>query len=448
MGLRFMHTLVLKNGTIVNEGSVIEGDLAIAGERIAQVGGTAAGATEIDVAGAWVIPGMIDDQVHFREPGLEHKGEIATESKAAVAGGITSYMEMPNCDPQTISEDRLRAKIERAKHVSHANFGFYLGATNDNLEAIKSVDPTLACGVKVFMGASTGNMLVDDETTLHGIFASSPLLIATHCEDTPTIIENERAALAEFGEDMPPTQHPLIRSREACLKSSTLAVGLAKEHGSKLHVLHLTTADEMDLFEPGPLASKRITAEVCAHHLFFNEAWYESKGAFIKCNPAIKRRSDQLALRKALVEDRIDVIATDHAPHTLDEKRRPFALAPAGLPLVQHALLSLFEQAIEGIFDVPTLVRKTSHAPAELYEVAERGYLREGYFADIAVVDGGQSTNIDEEPIYAKCGWSPFAGITFASRVTHTVVNGQVVFDESGIRPHALGQPLSYDRAN
>ncbi|MYD42382.1 MAG: dihydroorotase [Gammaproteobacteria bacterium] len=442
------NSLVIKNGLIVNEGSITEGDLAIDDERIAQVGGIASGTNEIDVNGAWVIPGMIDDQVHFREPGLEHKGEIRTESKAAVAGGITSYMEMPNCIPQTISQDRLLAKIERATHVSHANFGFYLGATNDNLEAIKSVDTSLACGVKVFMGASTGNMLVDDEATLHGIFESSPLLIATHCEDTPTIEANERVALEEFGEDMPASQHPLIRSREACLKSSTLAVSLAKEHGSRLHVLHLTTADEMALFDPGPIAAKRITAEVCAHHLFFNDAWYESKGAYIKCNPAIKRRSDQLALRKALVEDRIDVIATDHAPHTIDEKQQPFALAPAGLPLVQHALLSLFEQAIEGIFDVTTLVHKTSHAPAELYQVAERGYLREGYFADVVVVDSARSTAIDEEPILAKCGWSPFAGITFASRITHTFVNGHLVYEESGVASEPQGQRLTYARAS
>ncbi|MCE2406505.1 MAG: dihydroorotase [Pseudomonadales bacterium] len=442
------HSVVLKNGTLVNEGRAIEGDLAIEGERISQVGGSASGRTEIDVNGAWVIPGMIDDQVHFREPGFEHKGEIATESRAAVAGGITSYMEMPNCIPQTISEDALRAKIARAQDVSHANFGFYLGATNDNLEAIKSVDPSLACGVKVFMGASTGNMLVDDEETLHGIFASSPILIATHCEHTPTIVANERAALAEFGEDMPPSQHPLIRSREACFKSSEIAVSLAKEHGSKLHVLHLTTADEMALFEPGPIQSKRITAEVCVHHLFFNDAWYESKGSLIKCNPAIKRRADQLALRKALLEDRIDVIATDHAPHTVEEKQQPFALAPAGLPLVQHALLALFEHAIEGVFDVPTVVRKTSHAPAQLYEVENRGYLREGYFADIAVIDSAQSTSVDNEPILAKCGWSPFSGITFASRVTHTFVNGSLVYDGTDVTDTPAGQALTYERSH
>ena len=442
------HSVVLKNGTLVNEGRIFEGDLAVDGDRIAQVGGTATGTREIDVEGAWVIPGMIDDQVHFREPGLEHKGEIATESKAAVAGGITSYMEMPNCDPLTINDERLRAKIARAERVSHANYGFYLGATNDNLEDIKQVNPKLACGVKIFMGASTGDMLVDDEDALHGIFASCPILIATHCEDTPTIVANEKAALAKYGDDLPAMQHPLIRSREACYKSSSLAVSLAKEHGSKLHILHLTTADEMDLFEPGPLENKRITAEVCAHHLFFNDTWYEAKGAFIKCNPAIKHRSDQLALRKALLEDRIDVIATDHAPHTLEEKQQPFALAPAGLPLVQHALLSLVEQAIEGIFDIQTIVRKTSHAPAQLYEVEERGYLREGYFADVVVIDSSQSTSIDDEPMLAKCGWSPFAGITFASRITHTLVNGNVVYENGHVITDPVGQALTYAREN
>ncbi len=440
------HSIVLKNGTLVNEGRVFEGDLAFDGERISQVGGTAAGRVEIDTKGAWVIPGMIDDQVHFREPGFEHKGEIATESRAAVAGGITSYMEMPNCNPQTITEDRLREKLARGAQASYANFGFYLGATNDNLEVIKSLNPRLACGVKVFMGASTGNMLVDNEETLRGIFASSPVLIATHCEHTPTILANERAAQEEFGDDLPPIQHPRIRSREACLKSSTLAVNLAKEFDSKLHVLHLTTADEMDLFEAGPLSSKRITAEVCVHHLFFNDAWYESRGSQIKCNPAIKRRSDQLALRKAVVEDRIDVIATDHAPHTVEEKQQLFARAPAGLPLVQHALLSLFEQAIEGVFDVPTVVHKTSHAPAELFNVMDRGYLREGFYADVAVVDSTQNTSIDNEPILAKCGWSPFSGITFASRVTHTFVNGRLVYDRTGVVDQPSGKSLTYDR--
>ena len=440
------NSLVLKNGTLVNEGQVFEGDLAIDGERISQVGGTAAGTKEIDVNGAWVIPGMIDDQVHFREPGLEYKAEIATESKAAVAGGITSYMEMPNCNPQTISDEALRAKLARAASVSHANYGFYLGATNDNIEEIKAVNPSLACGVKVFMGASTGNMLVDDEQTLEAIFRSCPILIATHCEDMPIIEANELEAAAKYGEDIPASVFPLIRSREACLKSSTLAVSLAKQYDARLHVLHLTTADEMTLFEVGEVDTKRITAEACVHHLFFNDSFYRSKGALIKCNPAIKKRSDQLAIRKAVQEDRIDVIATDHAPHTAEEKSMPFAKAPSGLPLVQHALLTLFEQLTEGVLDLTTLVKKTSHAPAKLFNVSERGFLREGYFADIVVVDGNQMTSVNDEPIFAKCGWSPFEGHTFASKIALTLVNGQIAYENGSIGPSTRGKKLEYDR--
>ena len=439
-------SLVLKNATLVNEGQVVEGDLAIDDQRIAQVGGSISGSREIDVNGSWVMPGMIDDQVHFREPGLEHKGEIFTESRAAVAGGITSYMEMPNCIPQTISADAIQAKQARAKRVSAANYGFYLGASNDNIEAIKSIDPLLACGVKVFMGASTGDMLVDDEETLAQIFKSCPILIATHCEDTPTIVENERIAREKYGDDIPPLEHPLIRSREACLKSSSLAVELAQEYGSKLHILHLTTADEMSLFETGPIKDKKITAEVCVHHLYFNDTWYEGKGTLIKCNPAIKKRADQLALRQALLDDRIDVIATDHAPHTLEEKSQPFGLAPAGLPLVQHAVLAMIEHVVDGILTIPDVVRKTSHAPAELFNVKERGYLREGYFADIVVVDPDLTTDVDAEPILAKCGWSPFSGTTFASRITHTIVNGEIAYESGVVSSHLHSQPLEYDR--
>ena len=441
------NSLVLKDCTLVNEGQVVRGDIAIQGDRISQVGGSASGAREINVNGAWVIPGMIDDQVHFREPGFEHKGEIATESRAAVAGGITSYFEMPNCKPQTITADALRAKLLRASNVSLPNYGFYLGATNENIEDIKSIDPQLACGVKVFMGASTGNMLVDDEDTLNAIFESCPILIATHCEDTPTILVNEAAAIKEYGEDVPAEVFPLIRSREACLKSSSLAVDLAKRHGSKLHVLHLTTADEMELFETGEVSSKRITAEACVHHLYFNDSWYAGKGSLIKCNPAIKKRSDQLALRKAITEDRIDVIATDHAPHTLEEKQGTFASAPSGLPLVQHALLTLFEQMTEGWLDVTTIVKKTSHAPAQLFDIKERGFLREGYYADIAVIDGNQTTSVNEEPIYAKCGWTPFEGTTFASRVAWTIVNGQVVYDGITIDDSVRGKQVQFDRS-
>lgn len=443
-----MTTTVLKNATIVNEGKRLEGDVTIANGRLEQVGGhTMRRATrEIDLAGAWLLPGMIDDQVHFREPGLEHKGEIATESRAAIAGGITSYMEMPNCTPQTITAEALIDKHTRAAERSRANYAFYFGATNDNLEAIKAVDITKACGVKVFMGASTGNMLVDDPATLEGIFASSPLLIATHCEDTPTILANEAAAREEFGDDIPIHAHPRIRSVEACYKSSSFAIALAKRHNSRLHVLHLTTAKELDQFEAGPIGNKRITAEACVHHLFFNDTWYGPLGADIKCNPAIKTRADQLAIRRAVVEDRIDVIATDHAPHTREEKSAPGYAAPAGLPLVQHALLSLIEHVKAGEFDIERVVQKTAHAPATLFDVRERGFLREGYWADLVVVDPNGTTVVDDEPVYAKCGWTPFRGIAFRSRITHTFLNGNLVFDNGHVDDTARGMALEFER--
>ena len=445
-GIHVAYDLVIKNGLLVNEGNQQEGDLAISGDRIAKVGGTASGRTEIDADGGWVIPGMIDDQVHFRQPGFEHKGTIATESRAAIAGGITSYMEMPNCIPQTINQAELEKKHERAALDSHANYGFYLGATNENIEEIKAVDRHKACGVKVFMGASTGNMLVDDETALNNIFASCPILIATHCEDTPTIVENERLAIEKFDGNVPASEHPYIRSAEACFKSSSLAVELAKTHGSRLHVLHLTTAREMELFEVGPVSEKRITAEVCVHHLYFNESWYASKGSLIKCNPSIKRRADQLAVQQALKEDRIDVVATDHAPHTLEEKEASFMEAPAGLPLVQHAVVALMEGVKMGIIPLELAVKKSSHAPAELFQVKERGFLREGYFADVLVIDHDSPTVVDNEPIYAKCQWSPFGGVTFSTKISHTIVNGKMKFSNGLFRSNAIGMPLTYDR--
>ena len=443
-----MTDYILRNAAVVNEGRCFDADVAVRKGRIAQIGGHMAtgGATEIDLAGAWLLPGMIDDQVHFREPGFEHKGTIATESRAGVAGGITSYMEMPNCQPQTIDMPRLLDKHARAARHSLLNYAFYLGATNDNLEAVKSVDITKACGLKVFMGASTGNMLVDDERALEGIFATSPLLIATHCEDTPTVLANEARARAQFGDAIPMREHPRIRSAQACLKSSSLAVGLAKRHGSRLHVLHITTARELDLFTPGPVAGKRITAEACVHHLFFDESWYAPLGADIKCNPAIKTRADQTALMQAVRDDRIDVIATDHAPHTKAEKTNLYADAPAGLPLVQHALLTLVEHVKAGEMAIEDVARKTAHAPAELFGVRERGFVREGHWADLVVVDGGAQTVVDDEPVYAKCGWTPFRGFTFRSRVTHTFVNGELAFENGRINDAVRGRALVFDR--
>ena len=443
-----MTSWVLRNAVVVDEGRSFEADVVIHDGRIERIGsGTAkAGAVDIDLAGAWLLPGMIDDQVHFREPGFEHKADIATESRAAVAGGTTSYLEMPNCVPQTVTPQALLDKHTRAAGRSLANYGFYFGATNDNLEAIKAVDVTKACGVKVFMGASTGNMLVDDPDTLEGIFASCPLLIATHCEDTPTILANEAKARAEFGDAVPIEMHPEIRSEEACYKSSSFAVSLAKRHGSRLHVLHLTTAREMELFEPGPLTDKRITAEACVHHLFFNDSWYGPLGNYLKCNPAVKTRADQLALRHAVVEDRIDVIATDHAPHTREEKDSPFIDAPAGLPLVQHALLSLVEHVKAGEFTIEQVVQKTAHAPATLFEIVDRGYIREGYWADLTVIDPNAHTVVDEEPVLAKCGWTPFRGFTFRSRVTHTFVNGNLAFADGALQDVPMGVGLEFAR--
>ena len=438
----------LRNATIVNEGRCLEGDVTIKNGRIERVGAvaSAAGARDIELGGAWLLPGMIDDQVHFREPGFEHKGTIATESRAAVAGGITSYMEMPNCQPQTVDMPRLLDKHSRAAECSMANYGFYLGATNDNLEDIKGVDVHKACGVKVFMGASTGNMLVDDERTLEGIFAASPLLIATHCEHTPTILANEARARAKFGDTIPIQEHPRIRSADACWRSSSQAVALARRHGSRLHVLHLTTAAEMGLFEPGPIGAKRITAEVCVHHLFFDETGYATLGNDIKCNPAIKSPADNRALRAALLEDRIDVVATDHAPHTAAEKAAPYATAPAGLPLVQHALLMLLEDVKSGSMTIAQVAQKTAHAPATLFNLRERGFIREGWRADLVVVDGNRETVVDAEPVYAKCGWTPLRGMTFRTRVTHTFVNGELAYENGRFADQPLGQALTFER--
>ena len=441
------NTIVLKNANIVNEGRVMEGDFAIRGDRISQVGGTATGVHEIDVAGSWVLPGMIDDQVHFREPGLEHKATIATESRAALVGGITSYMEMPNCIPQTTTHENLLAKHKRAQQSSVANYGFYLGATNNNLEDIKRVDSQLACGVKVFMGASTGNMLVDNPKTLESIFASCPLVIATHCEDTPTIQKNEAEARRRYAGNPPAELHAEIRSAEACYLSSSFAVDLAKKQDARLHVLHLTTAREMELFEIGRIESKRITAEVCVHHLFFDASHYASKGAAIKCNPAIKSASDREALRLAVKENRIDAIATDHAPHTYEEKHSvKFVDAPAGLPLVEYAVPALLELVTQGVFELTTIVEKIAHAPAIRFELKERGFLREGFFADVVVVDPNGNTLVEARPIWSKCGWTPFCGCTFANEVTHTIVNGNLMYSTGNLCSEEKGMPLTYDR--
>lgn len=400
----------------------------------------------IDAAGRYLLPGMIDDQVHFREPGLTHKGDMATESAAAVAGGITSFLEMPNVEPQTTTREAVADKYRAAAGRARANFGFYLGATNGNLDEVRSLAVNDACGVKVFMGASTGDMLVDQPEVLERLFAEAPLLIVTHCEDTPTIRENEARARARYGEDVPMSEHPRIRSAEACLKSSQLAVDLARRHDARLHVLHLTTSVEMDLFEAAHRRDKRVTGEVCVHHLWFDESRYADLGTRIKCNPAIKTAEDREALIAATNDGRIDVIATDHAPHTSAEKARPYFSAPAGLPLVQHALLALFDLVRTGRLSVETVVERASHAPADLFGIVDRGYLREGYFADLVLVDADAPHAVTAGNLLYKCGWSPFEGHCFSSSIAATLVNGRLAWHEGKLCGDAAGQRLKFHR--
>ena len=447
-------TTLITNARLVNEGRQFDGDLRIENGRIAAIGSglqARAGEKVVDAAGRWLLPGMIDDQVHFREPGLTHKGDIASESAAAVAGGLTSFMDMPNTNPPTLDAAALEAKYALARGRAWGNHGFYLGASNDNLEAVRTLDPRSAPGIKVFMGASTGNMLVDNPETLDGIFREAPTPIITHCEDTPTIDRTLAEFKAKYGEDgLTPEMHPDIRSREACIKSTRLALSLARKHGTRLHVLHISTADELALFQRGPLvhpdgARKRITAETCVHFLRFDRADYARLGNLIKCNPAIKDASDREALIKALVDDVIDVLATDHAPHTLEEKQRPFLQAPSGLPLVQYALLAAIELVHEKRMDITRVVQKTAHAPAQLFDVRERGYLREGYWADLVLVDDEPLT-VRREDVLSKCGWSPFEGTTFRSRIGATWVNGRLVWNGRELIGTPAGQRLEFDR--
>jgi dihydroorotase len=444
-----MYDLLITQATLVNEGRIHQADVAISGQRIAKIGQdlSAEPAKQvINAQGLHLLPGMIDDQVHFREPGLTHKGDIATESAAAVAGGITTYMEMPNVNPLTINAQALEDKYTRAAGRSRANFAFYLGASNDNLEEIKNLDPQAACGIKVFMGASTGNMLVDDPEILEGIFASAPILVATHCEDTPMIQANEEAAREKYGEEVPFSEHPTIRSEAACWKSSSYAVALAKTHGTRLHVLHITTAKELELFEPGEMQGKQITAEACVLHLWFSEEDYPRLGAQIKCNPAIKRKTDRDTILQAVKEGRIDIIATDHAPHTWEEKQGTYFKAPAGLPLVQHALPSLLDHCHDGRLSLETVVQKACHNPAERYQVKDRGYIREGYFADLVLVDLKGHSLVDKDSILYKCGWSPFEGHTFNSKITATLVNGQLAYENGQLSDGVFGQRLTFNR--
>ena len=444
-----MYDLVLKNGTLVNEGQINEFDIAIKGDRIEKIASSIDAESKkiLDLEGKHVLPGLIDDQVHFREPGLTHKGNIQSESRAGLAGGVTSYFEMPNVNPTTTNKENLQAKFDLAATKSHANYSFYMGASNTNIDEIKQLDKTLACGLKVFMGASTGDMLVDNHDTLEAIFKEAPVNIVTHCEDTPTIIENEKAIMAEYGEDIDASFHPRIRNAESCLKSSQLAYDLATKHGSNLHILHLTTADEMKLFIEGDITGKKITAEVCVHHLFFSEADYEAHGNFIKCNPSVKSEQDRLALIDAVQNNKIDIIATDHAPHTLEEKQQPYLKAPSGLPLNQHSLLVLLDFYAKGIFSLEQIVQKTSHNIAERFQIKDRGYLREGSFADLVAIDLSAKTLVTKENIFYHCGWSPFLDHTFSGAVKYTIINGKVVFQDGEFsKDLPLGKRIEFNR--
>jgi dihydroorotase len=445
-----MSSVLIRNARLVNEGREFDADLLVSNGRIVKIAGSIEGETasvEIDARGQWLIPGMIDDQVHFRDPGAPDKGSFYTESRAAVAGGITSFMDMPNTNPATLTLQALTDKKRRAAMNSVANYGFHFGVSNDNLDTVAALNPCEVAGVKVFMGASTGNMLVDDPRILERLFADVPTILLAHCEHTPSIDANTANLQELFGEHIPAAAHPLIRNAEACYRSSSMAVALAKRHGTRLHVLHLTTARELALFDDRPLAHKRITAEVCLHHLLFDDRDYALLGNLIKCNPAIKSQSDRDALRQALLSNRLDVIGSDHAPHTWAEKQRPYREAPSGLPLVQHALPALLELVADDVLPITTLVAKTSHRVADLFAIPDRGYLREGYWADLALIkpepDG---VSVSQQPILSQCGWTPFARQRFRHSVSTTLVSGQIAWHANRLHDNCQGLPLRFMR--
>lgn len=445
-----MKRILIRDANIVNEGKIMRGDAYIKEGLIFAIGGDLSGHEadiEIDAKGRYLLPGLIDDQVHFREPGLTHKAEIYTESKAAVAGGITSYMEMPNTDPQTTNLELLESKYDLAAGKSLANYSFYLGATNDNIETIKQVNPETVCGVKVFQGSSTGNMLVDNPDSLEKIFRYCPILIATHSENDDIIKANLEKYKKEYGDNIPTRFHPKIRTEAACFDASKTVVDMARMYGSKLHVLHISTAKEVRLFDQHlPLEEKRITAEACVHHLWFAEEDYEEKGNFIKWNPAIKTAKDRAGILKGLLDGHIDVIATDHAPHTLEEKSHPYTSAPSGGPLVQHCLPALLEMYHENKISLEEIVQKTSHNVSVLFEIEKRGYLRPGYQADMVLVDLDDPWEVKKENILSKCGWSPFEGQTFRSKITHTIVSGHLAYDNGTFNESKQGERLKFSR--
>ncbi len=446
-----MNTVLIKNAKIVNEGIIFEGDVLIEGEYIKEIGQNishkSSNCKVIDAEGNFLIPGAIDDQVHFREPGLTHKGTIASESKAAVAGGITSFIEQPNTVPNAITQELLEQKYQIASQTSYANYSFMMGGTNDNLDEILKTNPKNVAGIKLFLGSSTGNMLVDNEVTLEKIFSSTKMLIAVHCEDEATIKTNLEKYKSEYGEDIPVSMHHLIRSEEACYISSSKAIALAKKTGARLHVFHLSTAKEMELFSNKiPLSEKQITAEVCIHHLWFSNEDYLTKGNLIKWNPAVKTVADRDALWNALLNDTIDVIATDHAPHTLEEKTQKYTSAPSGGPLVQHAVVALFEAYHNGKISVEKIVQKMCHNPAIVFKIEKRGFIKEGYYADLAIVNPSKPWSVNKDNILYQCGWSPFEGANFKSRVSHTFVNGQLVYENAKVKEIMAAQRLQFDR--
>lgn len=444
-----MKTLIV-NANIVNEGAVREGDILIDGEFIESIDGDLSSVkadTTIDAKGRYLFPGVIDDQVHFREPGLTHKATIASESRAAVAGGVTSFMEMPNTVPPAFTQSLLEDKYQIASRNSLANYSFFIGASNDNLDEVLRTDVKRVCGLKIFMGSSTGNLLVDDPRMLNDLFSQFPGLIATHCEDEATIRSNSDKYREQYGEDLPIRFHPLIRSEEACYKSSSLAVELAKANGTRLHILHISTAKETKLFDAAvPLSQKQITAEACIHHLWFNDRDYDRLGTLIKWNPAVKTVDDQQAIFQAMLEGRIDVVATDHAPHTREEKNHSYFQAPSGGPLVQHSLVAMLEFYHRGKITLDTIVEKMCHNPAVVFKIGKRGFLREGYYADMVIVDLDSPWTVGEENILAKCGWSPFTGTLFRSSVTHTFVSGHLAYANGKLDDSRMGKRLTFER--
>lgn len=444
-----MNSYLIKNARIVNEGTTQTGDVLIEDGIIKEIGSAIENTTAktIDAEGKYLIPGLIDDQVHFREPGLTHKANIGTESRAAVAGGITTFIEQPNTVPQATTQELLQDKFDIAEKSSYTNYSFMFGGTNDNLEELLKTNPKNVAGIKLFLGSSTGNMLVDNPEVLEKIFSSTKLIISVHCEDEDTIRKNTEHYKGIYGDDIPIELHPVIRSAEACYISSSKAIELAKKTGARLHIFHLSTAKEMDLFRNDiPLEEKQITAEVCVHHLWFSEEDYKEKGTFIKWNPAVKKSSDREALWKALLDDRLDVLATDHAPHTLEEKSNPYTKAPSGGPLVQHALLALTEKVKEGVWTMEKLVEKACHNPAKIFQIEKRGFIREGYFADLVLLDDNKPQTVSKDNVLYKCGWSPFEGTTFSSTVTQTFVNGTLMYDDGVFDDATKGKRITFNR--